>query len=165
MVQMRDICLAFTTRIPLAVMIAMGIKQWENRAAMPSPPCGQCAMTCSKSSDAREYANVLAWAERVFKPKVCAALPRWEQVAGWRGLLAVDPVRMFAGCPRHRRCAPAQSMVEGFRRKSSTLMLRTPVSSYQLFPTSFRTMTLRKESPVREKGFSSFRRFSSVSSE
>ncbi len=24
--------LAFTTRIPLAVMIAMGIKQWENRA-------------------------------------------------------------------------------------------------------------------------------------
>ena len=38
MVQMRDICLAFTTRIPLAVMIAMGIKQWENRAAMPSPP-------------------------------------------------------------------------------------------------------------------------------
>lgn len=26
---------AFTTRIPLAVMIAIGIKQWENRAAMP----------------------------------------------------------------------------------------------------------------------------------
>ena len=77
--------LAFTTRIPLAVMIAMGIKQWENRAAMPSPPRGQCAMTCSKSSDAREYANFLVWAQRVFKPEVCAELPAWEQVASWRG--------------------------------------------------------------------------------
>ena len=79
--------LAFTTRIPLAVMIAMGIKQWENRAAMPSPARGRCAMTCSKSSDAREYANFLAWAERIFKPDVCASLPRWEQVSSWRGML------------------------------------------------------------------------------
>ena len=78
---------AFTTRIPLAVMIAMGIKQWENRAAMPEPAAGRCAMTCSKSSDAREYANFLAWAERVFKPEVFAALPAWEQVEGWRGKL------------------------------------------------------------------------------
>lgn len=45
--------LAFTTRIPLAVMIAMGIKQWENRAAMPIPPMGRCAISCSKSSDVR----------------------------------------------------------------------------------------------------------------
>ena len=79
--------LAFTTRIPLAVMIATGIKQWENRSAMPIPTKGRCAMTCSKSSDAREYANFLAWAERAFKPAVCAALPAWEQVAGWRGKL------------------------------------------------------------------------------
>ena len=78
---------AFTTRIPLAVMIAMGIKQWENRAAMPSPPCGSCAMTCSKSSDAREYANFLAWAERAFKPIACAGLPSWDQVSDWRGKL------------------------------------------------------------------------------
>lgn len=79
--------LAFTTRIPLAVMIAMGIKQWENRTAMPIPAKGRCAMICSKSSDAREYANFLAWAERAFKPAVCAALPAWEQIACWRGKL------------------------------------------------------------------------------
>ena len=80
--------LAFTTRIPLAVMmIAMGIKRWENRAAMPITAKGRCAMTCSKSSDAREYANFLAWAERVFKPEAFAALPAWERVEGWRGKL------------------------------------------------------------------------------
>lgn len=79
--------LAFTTRIPLAVMIAMGIKQWENRAVMPSPQSGQCAMTCSKSSDEREYANFLAWAKQVFPERVLAALPVWEQVSDWRGKL------------------------------------------------------------------------------
>lgn len=79
--------LAFTTRIPLAVMIAMGIKHWENRAAMPVPSKGQCAMTCSKSSDGREYGNFLSWAERVFKPDVFAALPEWDRVASWRGKL------------------------------------------------------------------------------
>ena len=79
--------LAFTTRIPLAVMIATGIKQWENRSAMPVPPNGRCAMTCSKSSDAREYANFLFWAERVFKPEAFDALPAWERVEGWRGKL------------------------------------------------------------------------------
>ena len=79
--------LAFTTRIPLAVMIAMGIKQWENRSAMPVPARGRCAMTCSKSSDAREYANFLAWAERAFKPEAFAVLPTWEQIEGWRGKL------------------------------------------------------------------------------
>ena len=68
-------------------MIVMGIKLWENRAAMPIPSKGRCAMTCSKSSDAREYANFLAWAKRAFKPAVCAALPAREQVAGWRGKL------------------------------------------------------------------------------
>ena len=79
--------LAFTTRIPLAVMIAMGIKQWENRSAMPFPVCGRCAMTCSKSSDSREYANFLAWAKQVFQADVYTALPQWEQVADWRGKL------------------------------------------------------------------------------
>ena len=79
--------LAFTTRIPLAVMIVMGIKQWENRAAMPEPPKGCCAMTCSKSSDEREYINFLAWAKRAFKSEMYAALPTWEQVECWRGKL------------------------------------------------------------------------------
>lgn len=79
--------LAFTTRIPLAVMIVMGIKQWENRSAMPVPAQGRCAMTCSKSSEAREYANFITWAERFFKPEVFAALPAWEQVSCWCGRL------------------------------------------------------------------------------
>ena len=79
--------LAFTTRIPLAVMIVMGIKQWENRAAMPVPGRGSCGMTCSKSSDEREYANFLAWARQVFTERVFSALPPWEQVSGWRGKL------------------------------------------------------------------------------
>ena len=79
--------LAFTTRIPLAVMIAMGIKQWENRAMMPYPTSGKCGMTCSKSSDEREYTNFLVWAEHVFPAEVYVALPTWEQVAYWRGKL------------------------------------------------------------------------------
>ena len=68
-------------------MIAMGIKQWENRSAMPIPVMGRCAMTCSKSSDAREYVNFLGWAERAFKPEAFASLPRWNEVSGWRGML------------------------------------------------------------------------------
>ena len=68
-------------------MIAMGVKQWENRSAMPVPAKGRCAMTCSKSSDTREYANFLAWAERAFKPEAFAALPRWDEVSGWCGML------------------------------------------------------------------------------
>lgn len=79
--------LAFTTRIPLAVMIAMGIKQWENRRAMPVPARGRCAMTCSKSSDAREYASFLAWAELAFRSEVVAALPQLDEVSSWRGML------------------------------------------------------------------------------
>jgi len=81
------VTLAFTTRIPLAVMIAMGIKQWENRAMMPYPPKGQCAMGCSKSSDEREYAAFLLWAKHAFPEQLFAALPAWEQVADWRGKL------------------------------------------------------------------------------
>ena len=66
-------------------MIAMGIKKWENRAAMPMPCKGACAMTCSKSSDEYEYANFLAWASRMFKAEIFAAIPAWETIAGWRG--------------------------------------------------------------------------------
>ena len=79
--------LAFTTRIPLAIMITMGIKQWENRSAMPIPARGRCAMTCSKLSAEREYANFLAWAKQVFPAEVFAIFPQWEQVEGWRGKL------------------------------------------------------------------------------
>ena len=44
-------------------------------------------MTCSKSSDAREYANFLAWAEHTFKGEAFATLPQWDEVSGWRGML------------------------------------------------------------------------------
>ena len=44
-------------------------------------------MTCSKSSDAREYANFLTWAEQAFKAEAFAALPRWDKASGWRGML------------------------------------------------------------------------------
>lgn len=79
--------LAFTTRIPLVVMITMGLKQWENRSAMPTPASGQCAMTCSKSSDEQEYANFLAWAKSCFPADAFAALPTWNTVFDWRGKL------------------------------------------------------------------------------
>ncbi len=79
--------LAFTTRLPLAVMIVCGIKQWENRNYMPMPPKGICAITVSKSSSAMEYENFIGWAYQVFPPKICELLPIWEQVFGWRGKL------------------------------------------------------------------------------
>ena len=96
------ISLAFTTRIPLAVMIAMGIKQWENRSAMPVPAKGRCAMTCSKTSDAREYANFLVWAEQAFKAEAFASLPQWDEVSGWRGkLVAVCDYEASYTAPNH----------------------------------------------------------------
>ena len=79
--------LAFTTRIPLAVMITMGIKQWENRSAMPYPTSGICAMTCSKSSNQQEYENFLLWGKSVFKEEVFATIPTWEKVSNWQGKL------------------------------------------------------------------------------
>lgn len=68
-------------------MIVMGIKRWENRAAMPVPTKGVCGMTCSKGSDRREYDNFLVWAQRVMRHEVFNALPSWEQVECWRGKL------------------------------------------------------------------------------
>jgi hypothetical protein len=79
--------LAFTTRIPLALMIFLGIKQWENRAAMPVPARGRCAMTCSKTSDAREYQMFRMWAESVFPREICASIPPWEDISSLRGKL------------------------------------------------------------------------------
>ena len=68
-------------------MIAMGIKQWENRSAMPGPSKGRCAMTCSKSSDAREYQMFRMWAESVFPREICVSIPPWEEMSSLRGKL------------------------------------------------------------------------------
>ena len=116
---------AFTTRIPLAVMIAMGIKQWENRSAMPFPACGRCAMTCSKSSDEREYANFLAWAKQVFPADAYAALPQWEQVAGWRG-------KLIAVCDYNASYTPGPPIWnEGYKvwwHLTNVQMLKEPIT-------------------------------------
>lgn len=82
---------AFTTRIPLAVMIVFGIKKWENRSQLPFPAKGVCGMSCSKGSDSREYANFLIWAKQVFRAEMFNRLPTWEQVEVWRG-------KMIATC-------------------------------------------------------------------
>ena len=79
--------LAFTTRIPLAVMIILGIKRWENRSSMPVPSIGVCAMTCSKTSDEREYRNFLTWANRFLSQEIFSAIPQWETISPWRGKL------------------------------------------------------------------------------
>lgn len=114
---------AFTTRIPLAVMIAMGVKRWENRAMMPSPAKGVCGMSCSKGSDAREYANFLAWARRAMHPAVFAALPGWERVEGWRG-------KMVAVCDYEASYAPGDGVWdEGYPvwwRLDNVRMLKEP---------------------------------------
>ena len=61
---------------------------------------GQCAMTCSKSSDAREYANFLVWAECVFKLEAFAALLAWERVESWREkLVAVCDYEASSSAP------------------------------------------------------------------
>lgn len=91
--------LAFTTRLPLAVMIATGIKQWENRNAMPVPQKGMCAMTVSKSSSAMEYENFLFWAYKAFPPGLFNLLPRWEQISEWRG-------KLVAVCDYDASCIP-----------------------------------------------------------
>ena len=78
---------AFTTRLPLAVMIACGIKQWENRNAMPMPSKGICAMTVSRSSSAIEYEGFIAWAYKALSPELANLLPLWEQISNLRGKL------------------------------------------------------------------------------
>lgn len=115
--------LAFTTRIPLAVMI----KQWGNRSAMPSPACGQCGMTCSKSSDVREYANFLAWAKQVFPEEVFSVLPQWEQVADWRG-------KMIAVCDYNASYTPGPPIWnEGYSvwwHLTNVKMLQEPIACW-----------------------------------
>lgn len=117
--------LAFTTRIPLAVMIAMGIKQWENRSSMPVPSCGRCAMSCSKSSDEREYESFLAWASATFPKELFEALPAWKTVSGWRG-------KIVAVCEYEASYQAPEPLVwdEGYCvwwRLSNVVLLETPI--------------------------------------
>ena len=76
---------AFTTRIPLAVLIIFGLKRWENRSCMPSPSIGTCGMSCSLSSSKSEYDNFLAWAGSQLPASIFSHFPDWESVKDWRG--------------------------------------------------------------------------------
>jgi hypothetical protein len=95
--------LAFTTRLPLAVMIALGIKQWENRNAMPTPSEGECAMTVSKSSSEIEYRRFIVWAYKAFSQRTFDLLPPWEQVSTWCG-------KLIALCDYTASYAPGPSL-------------------------------------------------------
>lgn len=77
--------LAFTTRLPLAVLIVMGVKGWENRSCLPVPSKGKCGMSVSKSSDENEYQNFIDFTNRFSSKELQAAIPSWEQVEDWRG--------------------------------------------------------------------------------
>ena len=44
-------------------------------------------MTCSKSSDAREYQMFRMWAESVFPREICTSIPPWEDISSLRGKL------------------------------------------------------------------------------
>ena len=76
---------AFTCTGPYAILIMLGIKRVENRAALPSPREGRCAVSCSKSFNAAEYGEFVRWASRALRPDDFARLPSWGDVRDWPG--------------------------------------------------------------------------------
>lgn len=82
---------AFTTRLPFAVAIVFGIKQWENRFHMPDPTKGTCAISCSRNSTQKEYEFFLTWLRSQFGGLISdeqwSRYPCWEDVQSWRGML------------------------------------------------------------------------------
>jgi hypothetical protein len=82
-------------------------------------------MTCSKSSDSREYANFLAWAKQVFPAEAYTALTAWEQVEHWRG-------KLIAVCDYEASYTPGpQIWNEGYSvwwHLTNVQMLKEPVA-------------------------------------
>lgn len=76
---------AFTCTGPYAILIMLGIKRVENRAALPSPREGRCALSCSKSFHAAEYGEFVRWASRALSSDDFARLPSWGDVKDWPG--------------------------------------------------------------------------------
>lgn len=76
---------AFTCTGPYAILIMLGIKRVENRAALPSSREGRCAVSCSKSFNAAEYGEFVRWASRALPPNDFARLPSWGDVKDWPG--------------------------------------------------------------------------------
>ena len=76
---------AFTCTGPYAILILLGIKQVENRSAMPMPAKGRCAISCSKSFCKEEYGEFVRWASRALKPEDFETIPAWDDVKDWPG--------------------------------------------------------------------------------
>jgi len=82
-----EISLAFTCKLPWVVLIMLGIKQTENRASIPFPRTGRCAVSCSRSSTRREYENFYNWASLSLPIQLVRRLPDWNFVSAWPGHL------------------------------------------------------------------------------
>lgn len=100
--ELTDITCAFTTRIPLAVLIVLGLKQWENRSVMPKLTSGRCAISCSRNSDEVEYSSFISWANRVFPVEVSSRIPTWDEVSAWQGCIVATCNYEVSRTPGHR---------------------------------------------------------------
>ena len=76
---------AFTCTGAYALLIMTGIKRVENRAAVPFPAVGRCAVSVSKKFCEREYWNLVAWVKSNLGAEGVAALPPWEIACKWPG--------------------------------------------------------------------------------
>ncbi len=76
---------AFTCTGPYAVLIMLGIKRVENRAMLPVPAKGRCAVGCSKSFCREEYGNFVQWAVRALPEEEFERIPAWGDVKDWAG--------------------------------------------------------------------------------
>lgn len=52
------------------MLILSGVKQVENRSAMPVPMVGRCAISVSKKFSSKEYMNFMEWANKTFGPSL-----------------------------------------------------------------------------------------------
>ena len=76
---------AFTCTGPYAILILLGIKQVENRSAMPVPAKGRCAVSCSKSFRKEEFGEFVRWAAANLAEEDFERLPSWGDVKDWPG--------------------------------------------------------------------------------
>ena len=76
---------AFTCTGPYAILILLGIKQVENRSAMPVPAKGRCAISCSKSFCKEEFGEFVRWAAANLPEEDFERLPSWGDVKDWPG--------------------------------------------------------------------------------
>lgn len=76
---------AFTCTGAYAVLIMTGLKRVENRAAVPHPLKGRCAVSVSRSFRRGEFDSLLAWLQGRLPEPMCAMLPTWDDVKGWPG--------------------------------------------------------------------------------